>query len=207
MKRILRIILISLSLTIISCAYVQTHKNVEEWGSYYEGEVLDASSMMLYKKDDQWYLSAEKAKFKLRYPTVHDSIFRMDDYSPTFRLIHSPEESRVVYHPISVYAAQILQRRDGYFQLSGLVEDMQRTSGKWVDTLPSAQRVPILAEIGGKQTHYLQEKRVPEKKRALNRVLSNVDLVLVDVPATVAYNIAIPIMAPFVFFYEFSRSE
>ena len=131
-----------------SCAYVQTHKNVEEMGSYFEGEVLDTRDMGLYKKDGRWYISATKAKFKVHYPVVHDSVFRRNDYSPKYELLNTHKQT-VVYHPISTYAANILQKSDGYFQLRALGDEIYRTEGAWVEQLPGAARVPISAEIGG----------------------------------------------------------
>lgn len=193
-------------LMISSCAYVQTHKNVEELGSYFEGELLDANSMSLHKKGDQWYLSAHKAKFKLSYPIVHDSVFRRNDFSPEFKLIRS-HNSEVIYHPISSYAAQILQKTDGYFQLRGLADEIHRTPGKWVSDISGSQQYPIVAEIGGKQVFYMEERRIPEKKLFLSKALGKIDLIAIDMPATIIYNVAIPIMAPFVFFYEFSTTD
>lgn len=188
-----------------SCAYIQTHKNVEEIGSHFEGEVLNANTIALYKYNDQWYLSAQKASFKLSYPIVHDSVFRKNDSSPQFTLTHQSEH--YIYHPISSYAAYILQQKDGYFQLNELVNEIQRTPGTWVDKLPGAQRYPIFAEIGGKQMAYMEDKRVPSSKLFVSKVLGKIDFVVVDVPGTILYNVAIPIMAPFVFFYEFVHGE
>ena len=51
------------------------------------------------------------------------------------------------------------------------------------------------------------KNRVPEKKPIWSRALGKADLVLVDFPATLVYNVAIPIMAPFVFFYEFTHED
>lgn len=189
-----------------SCAYVQTHKNVEELGSYFEGHILSTDTLGLYKHNNQWYLSAQTARFKLSYPSVHDSIFRRNDSSPEFKLIPSHSNS-LVYHPISSAAAQILQRSDGYFQLRALGEDIYRTGGTWVSELQGAQHFPIAAEIGGKQVFYMEEKRVPESKPIFSRVLGKVDFVLIDIPGTLLYNVAIPFMVPFVFFYEFSQED
>lgn len=207
MKRTLYAIILCFGVLLSSCAYVQTHKNVEELGSYFDGELLSKQSMALYKRGDQWYLSATKARFKLHYPVVHDSVFQKNDSSPEFRLIPGRNDS-VVYHPISAYAAQILQRSDGYYQLRALSDEIHRTAGEWVEELPGAQRVPIAAEIGGKQSvFYMEEKRVPQNKPLWSKALGKVDFILIDVPASVVYNVAIPFMAPFVFFYEFSRDD
>lgn len=197
---------VCLGLLTSSCAYVQTHKNVAEVGSYFDGKMLDVQTLSLHQQGERWYLSAHKAKFKLSYPTIHDSVFRRNDFMPEFKLIGKESEGRV-YHAISGHAAQILQRKDGYYQLRALAEEMQRTPGEWVESLPGAIRRPIAAEIDGKQVFYMAEQRVPKNKKLLSKALSQLDFVIVDIPATIAYNVAIPFMAPFVFFYEFSQNE
>lgn len=206
MKRALYAFILCLGLLLSSCAYVQTHKNVEEIGSFFEGQVLDTRTLGLYKQNNQWYLAATKARFKLSYPVVHDSIFRRNDFSPEFKLLPT-QNDKLIYHPISEYAAQILQKSDGYFQLRALGDEIHRNGGEWVEQLPGAVRVPIAAEIGGKPTFFMEEKRVPEKKPVWSKALGKLDLVFIDTPATIIYNVAIPFMAPFVFFYEFSHED
>lgn len=205
MKGMLRTIWLCVGLMLSSCAYMQTHKNVAEIGSYYEGHILSTRSMELYQYKGQWYLSANQARFKLEYPIVHDSVFRRNDYTPSLVPLHVAPQK--VYHAISPSSAAILQRRDGYFQLSTLAEDIRRTPGEWVHSLPNARRHAILAVIDGEQTTHIKGARVPSKPLISSRILSNLDLVFIDAPATAIYNVAIPIMVPFVFFYEFITGE
>lgn len=206
MRKVLPALMIGIGLALSSCAYVQTHKNVEEIGSYYEGGVLDAKTMGLYKRGGVWYLSAYKAQFKLSYPVVHDSVFRRNDFSPEFRLMDTPGRE-VIYHPISASAADVLLSGDGYFQLRALSDEIHRTPGEWTTDLAGAQKYPILAEIGGKQIYYMEEKRVPANKPLVSKILGKLDFVIVDIPSTIVYNVAIPVMAPFVFFYEFTHED
>ena len=46
-RKVLRVGIVALVMLFNSCAYVQTHKNVEEMGSYYTGHVLDGQNMEL----------------------------------------------------------------------------------------------------------------------------------------------------------------
>ena len=39
------------------------------------------------------------------------------------------------------------------------------------------------------------------------KILKNIDLIVIDVPGTLVYNVAIPFAAPFVFFYEFYHDK
>ena len=207
MQRALRaIIIICMGFLVSSCAYVQTHKNVEEIGSYFEGEVLHAASMQLYKYHGTWYLSAQKALFKLHYPAIHDSVFQRNDYAPELKFIRYTSD-HPIYHPISSNAARILQRPDGYFQLRALAEEIHRTPGVWEKVHPAAELFSIKSEIGGKQVFYIEDKRVPDKQLLSSKILGKVDLFLIDIPATVLYNVAIPFMAPFVFYYELSHDD
>lgn len=206
MKKMLRWVLLCAVLVLNSCAYVQTHKNVEELGSYYEGQVLSKSTAGLFSYGGQWYLAAQKARFKLSYPTVHDSVFRRNDYAPTFNLIDDAHRE-TVYHRISAEAASILMQPSGYFELSALADEISRTPGAWLSSLPGAQKHTIMADIGGKSNHYIETQRVPEKTPVAIKALGMIDLIAVDAPLTVAYNVAIPVMAPFVFFYEFITTD
>ena len=206
MKKMLQMGMLSLGMLLSSCAYVQTHKNVEELGSYYEGQVLSKGAMELYSSGGQWYLSAKKARFKMSYPTVHDSVFRRNDYAPTFSLIDNANHE-TIYHRISPIAASVLMQPNGYFSLSALAEEISRTPGEWLTELPGAQRHAILADIAGNDHHYTETNRVPEKKDLAIQALGKLDFIVVDVPLTVAYNVAIPLMAPFVFFYEFLSKD
>lgn len=207
MKKALYAVMVSVGLSVSSCAYVQTHKNVEELGSYIEGKVLNKESIGLYKQGEQWYVSATPARFKLSHPTVHDTVFRKNDVTPELKLI-AEKKGNVVYHPVSPYAAQILQRSDGYFQLRALSDEIQRTGGAWVEQLPGARHVPIAAEVAGKKnTFFIEEERVPKNKPLWSKALGTVDFIVVDIPASLVYNVAIPIMAPFVFFYEFAHED
>lgn len=198
--------MLSAGLLLSSCAYVQTHKNIEEIGVHYEGELLDTESMELYEHAGKWYITAHKADFKLSYPIVHDSVFRKNNSNPSFDLISS-EGRRTAYHPISSYAADILRKSDGYFQLNAIADEIKRTPGEWTESLPGATKHAIAAELAGAKQFYIEDKRVPATTPIGSKILSKIDFVIVDIPATLVYNVAIPVMAPFVFFSEFLSKE
>jgi len=199
---------IILAAALPSCAYMQTHKNVAEMGCYYEGGQLQKDSLGLFSQDGQWYLSASAAQFKKSYPLVYDSVFKRGDNAPKSKLIDGTA-SGSVFFPISAGTATVLQRKDGYARLSSLAAEIDSLQGVPCFSLPRGVRHPILAEIdvqGNDSANVIRERR-PETTLALNKVLSAVDFVVVDIPGTLAYNVAIPFMAPFVFFYEFISKD
>lgn len=199
---------IILSAALSSCAYVQTHKNVSEMGCYYEGGQLQKDNLALFRQDGQWYLSASAAQFKKRYPLVHDSVFRRGNNDPKSEIIDG-SASGLAYFPISEGTATVLQRKDGYSRLDSLAAEIDSLQGFPSSSLPRGVRYPILAEIdvqGSDSANVIRARR-PETTPAINRALSAVDFVMIDIPGTLAYNVAIPFMAPFVFFYEFISND
>ena len=189
-----------------SCAYMQTHKNVEEVGSYYEGHLLKQGEMPLYKVGEAWYLGAYPARFKLRYPLIHDSVFQRQESKPYFRL--KSRGSNMEYHLISSHMAEVLQRPDGYFQMQSLAECIKKEPGGWMNALPTgAHRHAVHAELSGYSSQWIEEYRVPSKKTPTGLVLGKLDFLAIDVPGTLAYNVAIPVIAPFVFFYDFLTND
>lgn len=188
---------------------MQTHKNVKEMGSYYEGQQFlppSQQTLSLYRRGDQWYIAAQAARFRLKYPAIYDSIFCTHDNAPRHQLIEG-SQAGVVYHPLSAGTAAVLQRADGYADLDTLAEEIRMTPGEWTHTLPGAQRYPVRAQIHGEQAVSLLGKRRPEEIPLSRRILSNIDFVCVDIPGTLIYNVAIPVMAPFVFFHEFLKND
>lgn len=188
---------------------MQTHKNVKQMGSYYEGQqILPPSQqpLFLYRRGKEWYIAAHAARFRLKYPVIYDSVFRTRDNAPYHELIEG-SSSGVVYHPLSAGTAAVLQRADGYADLETLAEEIRMTPGEWVDALPGAQAYPVRAQIRGEKAVSLLGKRHPAEVPLSRSLLSRLDFVCVDIPGTLAYNVAIPVMAPFVFFHEFLKND
>ena len=187
-----------------SCAYMQTHKNIEENFREHSGYHLNAQ-IQLYRAGGNYYLEVEKQTLRLHYPVIYDSIFLTDNNDPEF--IRTSNNSTKVYQKISAGTAAVLQRTDGYAELTVLSDELKDTSNTWVDTLPTgAQRCNIRAEIAGSAITWTENESVAKAPVAI-RALSTVDQVIVDWPGTVLYNLAIPVMAPFVFFHEFLNEQ
>ncbi len=203
-RKVLRVGIVALVMLFNSCAYVQTHKNVEEMGSYYTGHVLDGQNMELVKSEGRWYIGAQAARFHLRYPIVHDSIFREKKGYPFFK--QTKWSGEMEYHPITSYVADVLQTPNGFFDMEGLAQEIAKVPGPWKKSLRNKQSYSIRAELSEKNFQ-MEESRIPQKKQPLNFLLGKLDFIVVDVPGTLLYNAAIPLMAPFVFFYEFNQNN
>ena len=207
MNRVLSKAMLTALLMLSSCAYVQTHKNVEEMGAYYKGHVLTLQSLRVYHdtSTQKWYLNAHPARLKLHYPNVHDSVFKQTNDVPSYRELYvSPE---FVYYPISQSTARVLLTDNGYSQLEVLAEEIQKNGESYVEKKASMTSYPIRAQIAGDSSYRIPLFRVPRQKSVMSHVVGKTEFVLVDVPATLAYNVSIPFIAPFVFFKEFLSKD
>lgn len=201
-------------LSLSSCAYMQTHKCLEENFCRYSGYELE-SPLYLTMYKGQPYLVAEKTALHKSYPIVHDTIFFTDNNEPVYEKMPNGTPVRVM-HRISAGTATVLQRGDGYADWETLCDELRSTPGDWVP-LPAGQgRLPVLAMIdtkpcrAGEQHCRTIVEKADEENRRLPvgvRVLSAVDRCLIDWPGTVLYNVSIPVMAPFVFFRDFLSGE
>lgn len=181
-----------------SCATMQTHKNVRLMNSYYSGVELSRPSKV-YHANGQWFIQAQSVKLSKRYPLVNDPIF-LETEEPTLSKI--PGESLPVFLPISAGTAKILRDPQGYASLPVLKTELNRLSNAPAQhALPNAQAFPVLAQFEAQSTPtYLSAPSPNHEPSLANRVLAGLDLVFVDAPGTLIYNIAIPVMAPFYFF-------
>ena len=189
-----------------SCAYVQTHKNVEEAFCRYEGACL-AEEPELYRAGEQYLIAAERCELSKHYPVVHDTVFFNDDNEPKFHVEQSKGEK--VYYPVSAGTAQVLQREDGYAALPLLRDEVQRHAA--LTALPrGAHRCEVKAQLAETQSPNAGVTAGPREPETLPfwvRTLSQTEQVIIDWPATVGYNCAVPLMAPFVFFHRFLNEE
>lgn len=201
------LILLAISLCLSSCAYLQTHKNVREAFHEYEGYRL-VEPLKLYSAGGAWYLAVQRETMDLHYPVLHDSIFLENDYEPRYRTTKVHEG--VQYHRISGGTAQVLLRNDGYYTLPSLFEEMNSMNTEPVASLPAgAQQHTILARVDAHTSHNVAKasKRIPESTPVFANALAGLDFICVDFPCSVAYNVAIPVMAPFVFFHNFIAGD
>ena len=189
-----------------SCAYMQTHKNIDEMAHTYRASELKTDNLSLHRKDGQWYISAPAGDYKKRYPIVHDDIFTKNDNDPTYKLKQSCDGRN--YYPISDGTAASLQRKDGYALTNGLVTEIISQGKPGITELPGAATYPIRAEIAtGNQPAIIVTSRTPEKTPIVVKTVSGIDMCTVDVAGSLVYNVAIPFMAPFRFFWEFLTED
>lgn len=200
----LKTCLLAGSVFLSSCAYMQTHKNIEESFKEHTGYKLDTNPA-IYKAGNDYYIAVQKQQIKIHYPAIYDSIFLNHNNNPELKPFN--DDKTTVYRQISEGTAQVLQRSDGYADLTVLSDELQNNPHPWVHTLPSAARsLPIKARIDGKPVIWTENGSTTEAPLGV-RILSTADQVLIDWPGTVLYNVAIPIMAPFVFFHEFLNEQ
>lgn len=204
MKRWMLLVLGAQAFT--SCAYVQTHKNVEECFNRYEGAQL-SEKPELYRAGESYFVAADAVVLSKRYPTIHDTIFFDRDNEPKFHVEHLEGKKR--YYPVSAGTAAVMQREDGYVSLALLSDELQRGMAR--PRLPrGAHACVVRAEPAEKEApgaSLIVDSRDPHQLPLWGEVLSLADKVAVDAPATIGYNCLIPVMAPFVFFHRFLNEE
>lgn len=189
-----------------SCAYMQTHKNIEENGVLYKGAELKKDNISLVCSKGQWYIAAPAGHYSKRYPIIHDSIFFKEDNDPTYTLQQSTGTTN--YFPISEGTATCLQRTDGYSQTGALASEINMLNGEVLQELKRPSTRAIRAELveDEKPVTIIQEP-VNMTEGSNKSFLSVIDMCTVDALGTLGYNLAIPFMAPFVFFSEFLSEE
>ena len=189
-----------------SCAYMQTNKNILESGAVHRGTELKAKSLTLHRKGGQWYVGSPMADFSKHYPTVHDEIFFKEDNSPTYKAINAPEGK--LYYPISAGTAACLQRTDGYAQTQALATEIVSFKTAPITDMRGGSTYSIRAEVvDAAKPITLVTSRIPQHPGTGQRILAAVDKYTVDAVGTLGYNVAIPFMAPFVFFSEFLSED
>ncbi len=199
----LSLIALAAALALSSCAYMQTHKNVSEMGSTYKGYQLH-QPRQLYQSGGQWYVAAVPAEYRMSHDLVHDNIFRKTN-EPTLKLVRA--ESSPAYHSISPSTAAVLLQENGYMDAATLAQEIHESHAPWLPSLPHATPHPVRAQFAGEPSAPVTSTRTPEQTPLVWKTLSGLDFVVVDIPGTVVYNVAVPFIAPFVFFYEFLSEQ
>lgn len=183
-----------------SCAYMQTHKNIVEADTIRTGYEL-TTDIGLYRAGENYYVAISRQQLRKEYPIIHDSIFLTGNNTPTWHKVEDGETT--VYYPVSAGTATVLQRQDGYASLHVLADELKNNSNFSLTSLPTgASRCTVKAEITGSDTIW-EGNEPPTPCSTMTRIISTVDQVCIDWPGTIAYNVAIPVMAPFVFFHQF----
>ncbi len=204
MNKLSLILALCSTLLLSSCAYTQVHKNVKQRGNFYKGFEADIPTN-IYQSNGKWYIKGQKFKLRLKYPTIYDTVF-LESGAP--ELVRVGDSLGVAYQEISSGTAIALRERNGYATLPLLQREMQELRTTPRDSLNNnATRHEIRAEIA--QTHKPLRVTYAEASNRYSlatKSLSYLTFAAVDVPATLAYNVSIPFMAPFYFFYD-SYSE
>ncbi len=198
------------SLLCCSCAYMQSNKNIREKGITYEGCQLNTEQLALCRKGSQWYLATTVENYSKRYPLIYDSILLADNNAPYYEKTGTGE-AMACYLPISAGTAATLQMQNGYAHSQDLAAEVNRLLAQkpviYAPQMSKATRRAISAHIDhGEEPIILTLKQTGEPSFA-NKALATADFVLVDIPGTLAYNVAIPFMAPIVFFSDFINDE
>lgn len=202
------IILCSASL-LNSCAYMQTHKNMEESFCSYQGYEL-ATPLKLVQQGGTWYLAAHPVELKKHYPAVYDAILFTENNQPEMS-INSRSDTWYL-HRISGGTAMVLQRADGYASMTTLCDEIRQEGGAWIPMQKGASVYPIKAsldhaEAAQERLVVQEDSRKPQTLSTGIQVLSWANRILVDYPGTVLYNVAIPFMTPVQFFREFLQGD
>lgn len=201
---LLKVCLITASAFLSSCAYLQTHKNIEESFRQHTAYAL-SPDIELYKSGDGYYVALEKQQVKVHYPVLHDSVFLVQNNEP--ELIKASDDTTKAYRQISKGTAHVLQMPNGYAELSVLGDEIKSSKSEILTALPAGAKLcTTTAQIEGDTISWKEQRSVDEAPFAA-RLLSSADFLLIDCPGTLLYNISIPIMAPFVFFHEFLNEQ
>lgn len=191
---------------------MQSHKIIEESTTYHIGSELKTSNIQLYSSGSDWYIAAPKVKLKKHYPLFYDSVYRdREDNEPTHSIIEGSEEG-LLFMPISHGTATVLQRVDGYADVQALLQESADSGRPAVNKLPGGgTRHAILATVESKAKNgehaYFIQSSVPEKPETAIRVLGTLDKYSIDIIGTLAYNVTLPVTAPFRFFANFFSSN
>ena len=176
----------------------------------YEGCKLDADGLSLCRKGNKWYISATVEQFSKRYPVFHDSILLADNNAPQY-IKAETTESATCYLPISAGTAATLQMKEGYAYAADLAGEitrlMQDTPVLYAPQMGRTAHHTITAHIEESDNPAIITFKQNGEPSFTRRALATADFVLVDIPGTLAYNVAIPVMAPFIFFSEFLSDE
>ncbi len=195
-----------------SCAYMQSNKNITEAGVQYEGCSLNATELGLYNKGAQWYIKANAQQYSKHYPLFHDTMLLTDNNAPHFKK-SGHAEPVACYLPISAGTAATLRMTNGYANVIDLQDEICRLLPerpiRYAQELRGGVSHRIAAHIeqaDAEEPAVLTFKQV-NKPSPVRRALATADFILLDIPGTLAYNVAIPVMAPFVFFSEFLSED
>lgn len=214
MKKHLLLKLCSLGLAcamLSSCAQLQTRRNVSELGADYEGIVCDPPGV-LYVQGGRSYVKVDARRLKKRYPILQDKVFFTEQSSdPSYSILQNADSEshvRQLYLPLSDSTATVLRQKSGFCTMEVLMKELLAGMDQAKSSLPGAEVVPVQGIVDGERClHAFESTRNPAKPGIALQALSKLDLVFIDVPGTLLYNVSIPVIEPFVFFKRFFTEE
>lgn len=196
------------SLLSSSCAYFQSNKNIHEAGRKYQGSQLKQEEIELVSQGSRWFIKAPAQTLQKRYPLIHDAVLLTDNNVPTFSVVG--ESAGHFYLPISTGTATTLTMENGYANIGDLANEITGLQGDtpFATSLPYSRTHRIAAQLDGDGTPtIINYSTTPQEVSLTRNIASKIDFVLIDVPGTILYNVAIPFMAPVVFFNDFLSSD
>lgn len=197
-------------LSVSSCAYTQLNKQIEEKATVYNGFAVELP-LSLYSSQGRWYVKVRKIDVQRMRPFVHDSVMLKTGGNVTYGTV-KPLSYYTEYQYISISdgTAAVLQRADGYATLETLCDEIKSNYAGAVPELPESMQHRVYADIKTEQGNiiYVAAGGKPIRQAGIGiKALSKLALVCVDIPGTVAYNAAMPVIAPFLFFHDFITDD
>ena len=193
---------LSLLPLISSCSTMQSHKNIELIGSKIEGSEL-SPPQHVYQSNGKHYLKLNNYLLQKKYPLFHDPIF-LGVENPHY--VKLSESQGISYYPISNGTAKILLQSNGYASLPILMSEIKEQKTPPLKKLSNASALKVLSQIEPCDSLPIIHGDIPKQDNIGINIISWLDLIFVDSVGTVGYNVAIPLMAPFYFFSDFSQN-
>lgn len=178
---------------------MQSYKNIQYSDVLLEGYEL-AQPEFIYQSYGKWYVQCHHYIYKKHFPLVHDTIFH-----DTAHISYSKRDDALKssFHPISQSTATVLLRYTGFSSLDVIAQEIKDKPYKVAFHLPHAQKFKVKAkfdELSPEQESALVTITEAPQPSSFWRALSYADFIFIDIPGSVAYNVAIPFMAPYYFF-------
>ncbi len=196
--------------SVSSCAYTQLNKQIVEKATVYNGFAVELP-ISLYSSQGRWYVKVRKIDVQRIRPFVHDSVMLKTAGNVTYGTV-KPLSYYTEYQYISISegTSAVLQRTDGYATLETLCDELKSNYAGAVRELPDSIQHRVHAEIKSEQGNivYAAADGQPIRQAGVGvKALSKLAFVCVDIPGTVAYNVSMPIIAPFLFFHSFITDD
>lgn len=201
---------ITVSSSISSCAYTQLNKQVLEKATVYNGFAVELP-LSLYSSQGNWYVKVRKLDVQKIKPFIHDNIvLKNGDKESIGTLKPFSHYTEYQYIRVSDGTASVLQRSDGYATLETLCDELKDSYAQGcISELADSMQHRVHAQIKsdkGSIACVAANGQPVQRPGVGTQILSKLALV-VDAPCTVAYNVAMPLITPVIFFSEFLTDD